>query len=129
MRISYDIVKPHIVSVIGRQNEAAIQTYITKNGQIDLLESGQIPADGMISTAESANATLTWVLRLVGFLLMWFGLKMFLAPVKVLSDIVPLFGSIVGAGVGLVTGLTAFALSFLTIAIAWIFFRPMIGGA
>lgn len=129
VRITFQIVKPHTVSVIGKQNDATIETYVTRTGQIDLLETGHVGAEGMISTAESANAMLTWILRLVGFILMWLGLKMFLAPVKVLSDVVPLFGTIVGAGIGLVTGLVTFALSFLTIAVAWIFFRPVIGGA
>jgi hypothetical protein len=41
--------------------------------------------------------------------------------------VVPLFGTLLGAGLSLFAGLTAAALSLITIAVAWIFFRPLLG--
>jgi hypothetical protein len=43
------------------------------------------------------------------------------------ADVVPLVGSMLEMGLGLVSGILAFGLSFLTISIAWIFYRPLIG--
>ncbi len=58
---------------------------------------------------------------------MFLGLKMLLAPLVVLADVLPIAGTIVGAGVGIVALLTALAITFVTIAVAWIFYRPLIG--
>ena len=52
---------------------------------------------------------------------------MIFAPLKTLADVIPLLGSIVGAGTGLVAGLLGSAWSLVIIAIAWIRFRPVLG--
>ena len=58
---------------------------------------------------------------------MWVGLALMLNPLKVLADVVGIIGDMVGAGIGLVTGVVAIALSFTTIAIAWLAYRPLVG--
>jgi hypothetical protein len=51
---------------------------------------------------------------------------MLLAPLVVVADVVPLIGSVLGAGTFLVSlGLTA-VLAPSIIAIAWFFYRPLI---
>lgn len=60
---------------------------------------------------------------------MFAGLSMLLRPISVLADVVPLFGNIAEAGIAVVAFLIALLLSVITIAIAWIIFRPIIGGA
>ena len=70
---------------------------------------------------------LTWILRLVGFLLMVLGLNMIFKPLAVIADVLPILGSIVGAGTGIIACLLAAILSLLTIAIAWIVYRPLLG--
>ena len=71
---------------------------------------------------------MSWVLRGVGILLMFAGLRMILTPLAVFADVVPLFGQIVGAGTGMIAGLLAVVLSSMTMAIAWLVYRPLIGG-
>jgi hypothetical protein len=70
---------------------------------------------------------LTWVLRLVGFAMMWIGLVVALNPLKVLADVVGILGDLAGVGIGLVSGLVAVVLSLATIAVAWLFYRPVLG--
>jgi hypothetical protein len=127
VRIRYKIIKPMDISVVGKQNGNFIEKYITKHGEIVLVEQGIVTAEEMFNTAESENALMTWLIRLGGFVLMWLGLSLILGPLKVFADVIPFMGSIVGAGVGAVTGLIALALSFTTMALAWLFFRPVIG--
>jgi hypothetical protein len=43
------------------------------------------------------------------------------------ADVVPLIGDMIGMGIGLVSFAIAAPLSLLTIAIAWIFYRPLLG--
>ena len=127
VRISYGIVKPIDISVIGKQDAGEIQTYFTKNGDISLLEIGNVSADGMFASAESENKLITWLIRLGAFLCMWIGLSLILGPISVFGDVIPFIGNILGAGIGLVTGVVALVLTFVTVAIAWIVFRPLIG--
>ncbi len=84
-------------------------------------------ADEMINNAENSNKILTWGLRAVGFVLMFFGLMMIFKPISTIADVLPIFGSIVSAGTTLITFLLAFILSLLTIAIGWIVYRPVLG--
>jgi hypothetical protein len=80
----------------------------------------------MFETARQGNAFMTWVLRIGGFVLMMIGLSMILKPLAVLADVVPFIGSIVRFGTGLVAGTVAFVLSVMTIAIAWVWHRPLV---
>jgi hypothetical protein len=81
----------------------------------------------MIRTEQSSNARLTWILRLVGFVVMALGIGLVLNPLKVLADVVPFIGSIVGFGVGVIAFLLAAVLSLITIALSWIAVRPVLG--
>lgn len=53
----------------------------------------------MFKAAQSANSSLTWLLRVVGFLMMFGGLKRMLTPLSVLGDIIPLVGAVIEEGV------------------------------
>jgi hypothetical protein len=64
----------------------------------------------------------------VGIFLVIGGLKSIVAPLAVIAGVIPLLGDIVGAGTGIVCTLLGAAWSFVIIAIAWLRFRPLIGG-
>ena len=128
MRVTYTVVYPHDVSVIAKQKGDTFVGYLAKTKKkIDMIEDGVKDAAEMFESARSANATLTWILRLVGFLLMFFGLSMVLKPLSVLADVLPILGDIVEIGIGLVAGLIALACALVTIGIAWVYYRPLIG--
>jgi hypothetical protein len=59
---------------------------------------------------------------------MWLGLSLVFAPISRVLDILPMLGTIGSWGIGLVTGLISLLLSVLTIALAWVFYRPLLGG-
>ena len=83
----------------------------------------------MFLTAQRHNKMLTWALRAGGFLMMLLGFSMVFKLLSVLGDVVPVLGSIIGAGTGLIALLLSLALSSVTIAAAWIFYRPLLGVA
>jgi hypothetical protein len=58
---------------------------------------------------------------------MLIGLKMVFEPLGVLADVLPFLGSIMRVGTGFVAGVLAFVLTLITIAIAWLFYRPVLG--
>ena len=63
----------------------------------------------------------------MGFVLMFMGIALVLRPLSVLADVLPILGNIVGAGTSLIAGLVATVLTLLTISIAWLFYRPLLG--
>ena len=81
---------------------------------------------GRVGAAARSNTFWTWMLRLLGTLLMYGGVRLVLAPMEVLADVVPLVGKIVRFGNGLVALAVAVPCALTTIAIAWIACRPYV---
>ena len=128
IRITYRIVEPTDVSVVSRQTGNSFQPYRAEaGGTIDMLSIGLISAENIFNTAQQSNTMWTWIFRAGGFVLMLIGVAMILAPLSVAADIVPFLGSIVGAGTGILSFLIAAPFAFLTVALAWLRYRPVIG--
>ena len=128
MRVVFRVVYPHDISLIAKQHGDTFVEYTAKNGRkLSYLRDGIADAAEMFETARSGNAFMTWLLRLAGFLMMFFGLSAVLKPLSVLADVLPILGDIVGIGTGLVAGLVALACALVTIAVAWLFYRPVLG--
>ena len=129
VRVSFQETRPGTVSLLAKLNGNTFETYRASNGKtFSKLSMGTHSLENMYGDAHSSNATMTWILRVVGALLVIVGLKMIVAPLAVIADVIPLLGSIVGAGAGLVCTLLGLAWSLVIIAIAWLRFRPLIGG-
>ncbi|MEZ4462055.1 MAG: TMEM43 family protein [bacterium] len=129
VKISYQIAPPGPLSVVGGQQGQGLVAYMNKdlNNPVVLLEHGTHSPEMMFKNAEDSNTFLTWALRVVGFLMMFFGLRLIGRPLSVLADLLPFLGTAVGFVTGIVSFFIAAGLSFVTIAIAWIFYRPLIG--
>ncbi len=128
MRVTFRVVYPHDISLIAKQKGDSFIDYTAKTGKkLNYLTDGVEDAAAMFATARKNNAMLTWLLRLVGFLAMYIGLGMVFKPLSVLADVLPILGDIVGIGTGIVAGLIAFVCAVITIAIAWITYRPVLG--
>ncbi|MHB8872578.1 MAG: TMEM43 family protein [Myxococcaceae bacterium] len=128
MKVSFESVPPMVVSVVAQQAGSTFAPYQTSAGDALLLvQDGQITAAAMFQAAQAANAMMTWILRLIGFVLMFAGLFAIFKPISVLGDVVPLVGSMLGAGLGLFAFLISVALTLLTVGVAWLFYRPILG--
>ena len=116
------------VSVVAKQTGNALGPWQTSQGTtIALLDKGTLTADQMFSSAESTNEARTWIVRLLGFLCMFIGCGMIFKPLSVVADVVPFIGSVVGMGTGIVAFALSAPLSLVTIAVAWIVYRPILG--
>ena len=130
VRITYKAVYPADISIIAKYNGTTFEKVYASNGKtVSRLNMGVVSAEQMFGKAHSSNSTWTWILRVVGTFLVIGGLKAIVAPLSVLASVIPLLGTIVGAGTGLVCSLLGFAWSLIIISIAWLRFRPVIGGA
>ena len=127
-RVSFMVVKPVEASIIAKQIGNTFEPYISKaGGKIEILRVGTYSAETMFKQAEKSNKLMTWFLRALGFVIMFIGFSMILSPLSVVADVVPIIGSIVEAGTGIIAFIVSAILSIITIAIAWLFYRPVIG--
>jgi hypothetical protein len=127
IRVSFEVVRPTTVSIVARQAGNRLEPYRTSNGgSIELLSHGVVPADVMFVAAQKANRVTSWIFRLLGFLLMAFGLKRIFRPLSVLADFVPAIGRVMEASTGFVAYLLAGFLSLIIIAVSWLYHRPVL---
>ncbi len=127
-KVYFKAARPTTVSLIAKQTGKTFAPYYTKaGGDIELLQTGAHGPEAMIKSAQRRNILITWGIRLGGFILMMLGLGTVLRPLVVLADVIPLIGNIVEAGVGFISLIIALVLSLITIAIAWIVYRPLFG--
>lgn len=128
VRVRFYFIPANVITLIGKQQGDQIVSYETSNGGSLLLQAnGKKEASAMFKHAEKSNMMMAYLLRLLGFFMMFIGLQMFFKPLSVLADVIPILGNIVGAGTGIISFLIAISCSLITIAIAWISYRPMLG--
>ena len=80
----------------------------------------------MFANALDANSMITWFLRFGGWFAMYIGISMVLKPLSVLADVVAIIGNIIEFGTKIIAFVVATIVSLTTIAIAWLFYRPLI---
>jgi Transmembrane protein 43 len=126
-RISYVVATVGPISVIGRQTGAGVTQYQTAAGKRLLMAvSGTQAATDMFKDAEEINRLGTWLIRIAGMVLMWLGAFLVLRPLVVVADVVPLIGNVLGAGAGLVALAFTVVLAPVVMAIAWLWYRPLV---
>lgn len=127
LRISFAEVPLQEASVVARQSPIGLGPYQTHaGGTVALIEPGRVPAADMFKSAQEENETLTWLIRGGGCVLMFFGFCLILGPLGVLGDLIPVIGDVVRAGAGLVGFLFTVVLAPLIIAVAWLWYRPIV---
>lgn len=128
-KLTLTMVRPTDVSFIAVQSGDTIVPYVAKDGTTTkfLQSDGLRSPEEMVASAKKANTTFRFILRILGFFLMRFGLRTLLKPLGVLADVLPFLGSIVRFLTGAVASVVCAALTLITIAIAWIVVRPVIG--
>lgn len=129
-RVSFSIVPTGTVSMVAEQSGAYLTSYATsRGGSILLLQKGYASSAELFAKAELENAILTWVLRAVGYVASFIGLSAMMQPISVLVDIVPFVGELVDMGLTCVAFIVSLTISSTVIAIAWLFYRPLVGGS
>ncbi|MBX9706929.1 MAG: TMEM43 family protein [Caulobacteraceae bacterium] len=136
-RVTYQVTPAAETSIVARQNGDGFLPYRTRNGtEILMVASGDTPAADMFQSAQDANTFMAWAIRIGGVILLMVGFGLILAPLGVLADVLPLAGSIVRMGTGLIGFVLGLLVGTVTIGIAWFAFRPiltaiilLIGGA
>ena len=128
VRVTLTKILPADISIIAKVNGSTFEKYIAKNGKaVSSVSMGTVSAETMFAGEHATNRTWAWIFRLTGLLLVIGGLKSMFSILPTLFKIVPFLSNIVDAGVGLVCSVFGFAWSIIIIAIAWLWYRPVIG--
>lgn len=128
VRVSFRAVYPAWVSLVAQQQKNRLTPFKPSGGgELALLKTGEHSADALFEAARTSNAALTWGLRLVGALMMAVGFFLLFRPLATVADVIPMLGSLVGLGAGIAAALLAACLSLTIIAVAWIWYRPLVG--
>ncbi|WP_029414753.1 TMEM43 family protein [Brevundimonas bacteroides] len=126
-RVSYQVTPAAETSIVARQNGDGFLPYRTRNGtEILMVAAGNTPAADMFQSAQDANTFIAWAIRVGGVILLMVGFGLILAPLGVLADVLPLAGTIVRMGTGLIGFVLGLLVGTVTIAIAWFAFRPVL---
>jgi hypothetical protein len=127
IRISYHIAPAGPISVIGQQLGSDFTPYPTKAGnRILMVKPGTISAADMFNDAQRDTMIWTWIVRLFCAVTMFIGFKLILDPVVVIADVVPFAGNLLGAGTALVSFIVTAVVAPLVIAVAWLWYRPLL---
>ncbi len=93
------------------------------------MQGGSVTAGAFFVKARLANDALTWMFRIVGFLMMVGGLTSVASPIVAVMEYVPglgpCFASLASCGAVMASCAIAVPLTALTVASAWIYFRPV----
>ncbi|AVM74016.1 TMEM43 family protein [Magnetospirillum gryphiswaldense] len=129
LRVSFSMVPATSLSVVAAQSGSTLAEYTTTQGYgINLSAIGTHTAAAMFTQAKRDEATLTWILRGAGFLLMLFGLMLMSSPLHWLASLLPLLESLVSAATFVMALAVAIPLTLVTIALAWLTYRPLLAG-
>jgi hypothetical protein len=129
VRVSFTAIPAQTISVAAAQSNDVLTAYRDANGYtIALAEPGVVTASALFHDEQKSEGRLTWILRGGSFVAMLIGFVCLTRPLTMLFAVLPFLESLVGAGAFLVALTLAAPITLLTIAIAWIVHRPLIGG-
>jgi hypothetical protein len=127
IRVSYHFAPAGPVSIIGQQSGSDFTLYQTKAGnRILMVKPGTTSAVDMFSDAQRDNVMWSWIVRFLCAFIMFVGFKLILDPIVVIADVVPFIGNLMGAGAALVSFIMTAVVAPVVIAVAWLWYRPMV---
>ena len=128
LRITFTKVLPTTVSILAKVSGDTFTAHKDKNGQtLSVLYTGERTMDEMFESEHSSNKLISWILRILGVILVIAALKMMISILPTLLKVLPFLGNITETILGLACSVIGFAWSLIVIGVAWLRYRPLIG--
>ncbi len=128
VRVTFEKIVPAKVTIISQVDGDTFKPFKAKNGKrFQTLVMGRKDAGDIFDAEHDANTMWLWILRILGVMLVIAGLNGILGIVKSIFNVVPFIAGIFGWGVGVVCTVIGLVWSLIVIAIAWLFYRPLLG--
>ncbi len=127
MQVSYEVLEAQPVSVVAAQTGQTLAPFRGKDGRvIEIADLGTHSADDLFHEAKAAASTFTWILRAVGFVMMLIGLCLLASPLAWLVSVLPFLEGVVDTAAFFLALVLSIPLTMITIAIAWMAYRPLL---
>ena len=127
VRVTFEKVVPAKCTVMAVVDGDSFKPYKAKNGKrFQTLVMGKKSGDEIIDAEKEANNMFLWILRFVGVMMVIGGLKGVFGFIETILKVVPFIAGIFGWGVGVVCTIVGVVWSLIIIAIAWLFYRPIL---
>ena len=128
VKVTFEKIVPAKVTVIAKVNGNTFEPYKAKNGYtFQTLVMGEKDAAEIYEDEHQTNTIMLWALRILGILMVIGGLKGIFGFLQTLLMVVPFIANILGWGVGVICTVVGVVWSLIVIAIAWLFYRPLLG--
>ena len=128
VRVTFEKVVPAKVTVMAVVDGDTFKPFKAKNGKrFQTLVMGKKSGDEIIEAEKEANNMILWALRIIGIMMVIGGLKGIFGFLETILKVVPFIAGIFGWGVGIICTVIGIAWSLIVIAIAWLFYRPLLG--
>lgn len=127
-RVSFRIVPSQMVSIIASPTGPGILTAYSSpaiKSPILLIQPGAHDADSMFQQAIQEATVVTYVLRILGTVLLYVGLRTVVEPLVTLADVLPILGNLVGCTASAVLTPVAIGIALVVICVSWIVVRPV----
>ena len=128
VKVTFEKVVPAKVTLIAKVNGNTFEPYKAKNGYtFQTLVMGEKDAAEIYEGEHDMNNIMLWVFRIIGILMVIGGLKGIFGFLETLLKVLPFIANILGWGVGVICTVVGVVWSLIVIAIAWLFYRPLLG--
>jgi len=125
------------VTVLGKNSNGNIESWtasgswLCSGSTVSNFRMGTVTKDELFKAMKSDSNAVTWVLRIVGFLLLWLAWSLLGGPLGIFADCIPCIGPMLGDMVEwvvcIVTCLPACACCMFVVAVVWVAMRPLVG--
>ena len=128
VKVTFEKVVPAKVTLIAKVNGNTFEPYKAKNGYtFQTLVMGEKDAAEIYEGEHDMNNIMLWAFRIIGILMVIGGLKGIFGFLETLLKVLPFIANILGWGVGVICTVVGVVWSLIVIAIAWLFYRPLLG--
>jgi hypothetical protein len=128
VKISFSAINAEPVSVVAGLSGGTLAEFHGANGYtIAMAQAGVASAAELFKVKKQEEGNLSWILRGVGWLVMFIGLMLIARPISMVLAFLPFLEGIAETGAFLIALMVSLPLTLLIIAIAWIVHRPILG--
>lgn len=128
VKVTFEKIVPAKVTLIAKVNGNTFEPYKAKNGYtFQTLVMGEKDAAEIYESEHETNTIMLWAFRIIGILMVIGGLKGIFGFLETLLKVVPFIANILGWGVGVICTVVGVVWGLIVIAIAWLFYRPLLG--
>ena len=128
LKITFSSVKPWTISIVWKQMDDELTSYKVSNWRnINLLSQGNVSAEDMFIEAQKENKMMTWIIRFIWLLLMYCGFASIFKFIETIAKILPFLANIIWVWTWIIALWLTLIVWFVTIGIAWLAVRPVIG--